>query len=186
MLFRSYPKVAAMYSLLPPAPKDGVAATHPLGDIFETWRVRAAYGEAGNRPNYGQKFTALNATNNIDGNAGIVLGVNAGDPDIEPERQREFVVGTDVASRDQRIVAELTLYQRNISNLLLQRALPTSTGFQNEFFNGGTMRNRGVEAALQVRPLGDGAVDWTSRAILTLNRSMVTSLPDGIDKFDIT
>ena len=177
----AYPKVAAVYSLLPPNADEG--ENKPM---FETLRVRAAYGEAGNRPNYGQKFTALNATNNIDGNAGIVLGVNAGDPDIEPERQREFEVGTDVASRDQRIVAELTLYQRNISNLLLQRALPTSTGFQNEFFNGGSMRNRGVEAALQVRPLGEGPVEWTTRAILTLNRSMVTSLPDGIDRFDIT
>src|SRR5687768_18500902 len=121
MLFRSYPKVAAMYSLLPPAPKDGVAATHPLGDIFETWRVRAAYGEAGNRPNYGQKFTALNARNVIDGNAGIILLGSAGDPNIEPERQREIEIGTDIATKDQRIVAELTLYNRMISNLLLQR-----------------------------------------------------------------
>jgi outer membrane receptor protein involved in Fe transport len=176
-----YPKVAAVYSLLAPEGEGGGAKP-----MFETMRVRAAYGEAGNRPNYGQKFTALNATTNIDGNAGIVLGLNAGDPNIEPERQREVEIGTDLATKDQRIVAELTAYQRSISNLLLQRALPTSTGFTNEFFNGGSMRNRGIEAALQVRPLGEGAIDWTSRAILTLNRSMVTDLPDGIDKFDIT
>jgi TonB-linked SusC/RagA family outer membrane protein len=175
-----YPKVAAVYSVITPSEDE---QNKPA---FETLRVRAAYGEAGNRPNYGQKFTALNATNNIDGNAGIVLGVNAGDPNIEPERQREVEVGTDLATRDQMVVAELTLYQRSISNLLLQRALPTSTGFTNEFFNGGSMRNRGIEAALQVRPLGDGPVEWTSRAILTLNRSQVTSLPDGIERFDIT
>lgn len=179
--YYAYPKVAAVYSVL--APNADESKEKPA---FETLRVRAAYGEAGNRPNYGQKFTALNASNNIDGNAGFLLGGNVGDPNIEPERQREVELGTDLATRDQRVVAELTLYQRSISNLLLQRALPTSTGFTNEFFNGGSMRNRGVEAALQVRPLGDHAVDWTSRAILTLNRSQVTSLPDGIDKFDIT
>ncbi|HEY5925153.1 MAG TPA: SusC/RagA family TonB-linked outer membrane protein [Kofleriaceae bacterium] len=178
-----YPKVAAVYSLIPP---DDGAAEGEAKPAFEVLRVRGAYGEAGNRPNYGQKFTALNATNNIDGNAGIVLGVNAGDPSIEPERQREIEAGTDLATADQRIVAELTLYQRNISNLLLQRALPTSTGFTNEFFNGGAMRNRGVEAALQARPLGEGKIDWTTRAILTLNRSSVTDLPEGIDRFDIT
>jgi outer membrane receptor protein involved in Fe transport len=177
-----YPKVAAVYSLLPPVAE----GEDEDARAFETLRVRAAYGEAGNRPNYGQKFTALNATNNIDGNAGIVLGLNAGDPNIEPERQREIELGTDLATKDQRIVAELTLYQRSISNLLLQRALPTSTGFTTEFFNGGSMRNRGVEAALQVRPLGDAKVDWTSRAILTLNRSQITDLPDGIESFDIT
>jgi TonB-dependent starch-binding outer membrane protein SusC len=180
-----YPKVAAVYSLLPPEGEgEGAGDAKPA---FETFRVRAAYGEAGNRPNYGQKFTALNATGNIDGNAGIVLGINAGDPNIEPERQREIEVGTDLVTRDQQFVAELTLYQRNISNLLLQRALPTSTGFTNEFFNGGSMWNRGIDAAVQVRPLGAAsAVDWTTRAILTLNRSRVTSLPEGIDKYDIT
>jgi TonB-linked SusC/RagA family outer membrane protein len=177
--YYAYPKVAAVYSLIP------VNNDDDKDRAFDSFRVRAAYGEAGNRPNYGQKFTALSSVNNIDGNAGLILGVNAGDPNIEPERQREVEIGTDLATKDQRFVAELTFYQRNISNLLLQRALPTSTGFTNEFFNGGAMRNRGVEAALQVRPLGD-RVDWTSRAILTMNRSMVTDLPDGIDKFDIT
>lgn len=177
--YYAYPKVAAVYSLIPVNDNDDKARK------FETFRVRAAYGEAGNRPNYGQKFTALNSTTTIDGNAGIVLGVNAGDPNIEPERQREVELGTDLATKDQRVVVELTGYQRSISNLLLQRALPTSTGFTNEFFNGGSMRNRGVEAALQVRPLGD-RLDWTSRAIFTLNRSLITDLPDGIEKFDIT
>ncbi len=177
-----YPKVAAVYSLIAPD-ENAPAENKPM---FETLRLRAAYGEAGNRPNYGQKFTALNATNNIDGNAGLVLVGSAGDPDIEPERQREFELGTDLVTRDQRFVAELTVYQRNISNLLLQRALPTSTGFTTEFFNGGSMRNRGIEAALQARPLPDGPVEWTTRGILTLNRSNVTDLPDGVDAFDIT
>jgi TonB-dependent starch-binding outer membrane protein SusC len=175
-----YPKVAAVYSVIQPVEGEGEKPQ------LETLRVRGAYGEAGNRPNYGQKFTPINARNNIDGNAGLVLGVNAGDPNIEPERQREVEIGTDLVSRDQRLVAELTVYQRNVSNLLLQRALPTSTGFVNEFFNGGSLRNRGVEAALQGRPVAGKDLEWTTRAILTLNRSQVTSLPEGIERFDIT
>src|SRR5207253_7149458 len=50
-----YPKLAAVYSLLDPSPAADVK------QMFEVLRVRAAYGQAGNRPNYGQKFTALNA-----------------------------------------------------------------------------------------------------------------------------
>ncbi|MEJ7600518.1 MAG: SusC/RagA family TonB-linked outer membrane protein [Kofleriaceae bacterium] len=175
-----YPKVAAVFSLLPP-PADGAPKS-----MFETIRVRAAYGQAGNRPNYGQKFTALNATGNIDGNAGITIGANAGDPDIEPERQQEFELGTDIALKDQRVVLELTGYQRNISNLLLQRALATSTGFTNEFFNGGELRNRGLELALQVTPVTMKGFDWTTRGILTFNRSTITDLPEGVPAFDIT
>lgn len=178
-----YPKAAAVYSLLPPQEDDEPKRT------FETLRLRAAYGQAGNRPNYGQKFTPLNATGNIEGIPGIVLGTQAaaaalGDPNIEPERQQEIEGGVDVALKDQKVVLELTGYNRSISNLLLQRSLATSTGFTTEFFNGGSMRNTGVELALQVTPVTTKTLDWTSRAILTLNRSKITSLP--VPKFDIT
>ncbi len=153
---------------------------------FEALRVRAAYGEAGNRPNYGQKFTALNATQNIDGNGGVSVLGTKGDPDIVPERQREFEIGADAALKDQKVVAELTFYQRNISDLLLQRALATSTGFATQFLNGGGMRNRGVELALQVTPTSSKRVEWTSRATLTLNRSLITDLPDNVPAFNVT
>lgn len=171
--FFLFPKFAATYSI-PMEPS-----------LFELLRVRGAYGEAGNRPNYGQKFTPLNAASSIDGNPGLTLGGNAGDPNIEPERQRELEAGVDAITANELFVVELTGYQRNISNMLLQRALPTSTGFTTEFFNGGSMRNRGIEAAVAVRPVND-PVSWTSRAIFTLNRSEITDLPEGIEFFDIT
>ncbi|NEK06091.1 SusC/RagA family TonB-linked outer membrane protein, partial [Rhizobium leguminosarum] len=60
----------------------------------------------------------------------------------------------------------------------LQRALPSSTGFTTQFVNGGSLRNRGIEAMLQVTPVR-GALEWTSSATFALNRSKVTSLPAG-------
>jgi TonB-linked SusC/RagA family outer membrane protein len=178
-----FPKAAAVFSLITP----GKSGEGSVLDMFDALRVRAAYGEAGNRPNYANKFTPLLATTNIDGNSGLVVpnGSSLGDANIEPERQREFELGVDVATKDQRVVAEITGYQRNISNLLLQRALPTSTGFTTQFSNGGAMRNRGIEAAVQVRPIPSKLVDWVSRGTLTLNRSTVTELPDHLP-FDIT
>jgi TonB-linked SusC/RagA family outer membrane protein len=166
-------------------PKAAAAYKIPVSEeTFDTVRVRAAYGEAGNRPNYGQKFTALLANTTIDGNPGLIIQGNAGDPEIEPERQREIEGGLDVALEDQRAALELTVYQRTISNLLLQRALPTSTGFLNQFQNGGSMWNRGIEAAVQVIPVAD-PVEWTSRVIFTLNRSKVTDLPDNVPAFNV-
>jgi TonB-linked SusC/RagA family outer membrane protein len=170
--FFLYPKVSATYAI--PAAKD----------LFETLRVRAAYGEAGNRPLYGQKFTPLFSTSAIDGNGVLLPGANIGNPNIEPERQREFEVGFDGALVDQKVVLELTGYQRNISNMLLQRALPESEGFNSEFTNAGSLRNLGVEAALQVAPLS-GPFEWVSRATFSLNRSKVTDIPDEIGTFDV-
>jgi TonB-dependent SusC/RagA subfamily outer membrane receptor len=172
-----YPKVAAVYSLL------GKAEGAGLGKTFDALRVRAAYGEAGNRPNYAQKFTPLNASQNIEGNGGVTVLGNVGEETIEPERQREIEIGADAALKDQRLVAEVTLYNRTISNLLLQRALATSTGFVNKFLNGGSLRNLGVELALQGTPVTSKALEWVTRGVLTLNRSKIRSLP--VPAFDI-
>jgi TonB-linked SusC/RagA family outer membrane protein len=160
-----YPKASAAYKL--PEMIPGV-------DLF---RVRAAYGETGNQPTYGQKFTPLDAGNNIEGNPGVLTGVAAGDDDIEPERQREFEAGVDVVGWDGRAVVELTGYQKNVSNLILQRSLPPSVGFSVEFFNGGSLRNRGLELMVQVKPVVMPKFEWLSRTIFTLNRSQITDLP---------
>jgi len=179
--FYFYPKLGGAYSLLKP----GKPAADVL-DAFESLRVRAAYGETGNRPNYGNKFTPLSAVNNIDGTGTVILGGTAGAANIEPERQREIELGIDAATKDQRVVLELTGYQRSISNMLLSRALATTTGFGSQFINGGSLRNRGIEAALSVKPLPTNKlIDWTTRGTLTLNRSKVTELPDGVPAFNV-
>jgi TonB-linked SusC/RagA family outer membrane protein len=175
-----YPKLGGAYSLLTPN-KPAAGAL----DAFESLRVRAAYGETGNRPNYTNKFTALSAVNNIDGTGTVIFNPNAGSSGLEPERQREIELGVDTATKDQRVVVELTAYQRSISNMLLQRALATTTGFTTQFINGGSMHNRGIEAAVSLKPLPTKLVDWTTRGTLTLNRSKVTELPDGVPAFNI-
>ncbi len=168
-----FPKLAVVYAL---------PTLHPHVDQL---RVRGAYGEAGNRPLYGQKFTPLDGSGTIDGEPGLALGDGAGDPAIAPERQRELEVGLDAVAFGQRAVVEVTYYQRVVTDLLLERSLATSTGFTTEVFNGGRMRNRGLELAAQVTPVV-APVDWTARLVFTLNRSRVTDLPDGIEFFDVT
>jgi TonB-linked SusC/RagA family outer membrane protein len=159
-----YPKLASAYRL---------PSFHPSVNEF---KVRLAYGETGNQPLYGMKFNGMNATGNIQGTPGLVGTGVSGDPNIRPERQREIEAGVDALFFGGDVVAELTLYQRNISDLLLQRALPPSTGFGTQIFNGGSLRNRGVEAMVQVTPVR-GAFEWTSSATFALNRSKVTDLP---------
>jgi hypothetical protein len=48
------------------------------------------------------------------------------------------------------------------------------------------MRNRGLEAAIQVKPVATKQVEWSTRGVLTLNRSEITDLPANIPTFDIT
>ena len=160
-----YPKAAAAFRL-PGLPR-------ALDDL----KVRLAYGETGNQPLYGQKFSSLTVTSNIEGLPGIVVSRTAGDPDIRPERQREIELGVDTVAFNGRAVLELSVYQRTISDLLLQRTLAPSTGFTSQFFNGGEMLNRGVEAMVQLTPVQSDSFQWLSRTTFSLNRSQITNLP---------
>src|SRR5207244_9365673 len=51
-------------------------------------KLRFAYGETGNQPLFGQKFTSLQGGVVIGGNIGTVVGATGGDPSIQPERTR--------------------------------------------------------------------------------------------------
>ncbi|HVE82610.1 MAG TPA: SusC/RagA family TonB-linked outer membrane protein, partial [Myxococcales bacterium] len=160
-----YPKGAASYRI------SGLPT-----NLFDELKVRAAYGETGNQPLYGMRFTSLTVTN-INGNGGVVVNPNAGSAGVRPERQREIEAGVDALMLGGTLVVELTGYQRTISDLLLRRSLAPSTGFLSEIFNGGEMINRGVEAMVQVTPFDNpDGFSWNSRTTFALNRSVISKL----------
>jgi TonB-linked SusC/RagA family outer membrane protein len=160
-----YPKAAAAYTL-----------GNPVERVDEL-KLRLAYGESGNQPLFGQKFISLDATKNIGGNPGLVVNPETGDPTIKPERTREIEGGVDATLLDGNATVELTAYQQNIEDLILEREVAPSSGFDTQFFNGGELRVRGFEAALAVTPFRREDLLWISRTTFGLDRSEVIDLP---------
>ena len=64
----------------------------------------------------------------IGGIFGTLPGNRAGDPFIKPERQTELEGGFDAQFAGGRAELKFTVYQRNISDLLLEQTLPPSQG----------------------------------------------------------
>lgn len=163
-----FPKAAASYRFEEVAP------------WLESFKLRGAFGQTGNRPLFGQKFTPLFAAN-IDGLTGIGVGLDdpgvAGDPEIQPERQTEYELGFDATLFDERASLEFSVYQKTIEDLILQRTLAPSTGFATEFFNGGQLENRGLEAGLSLTPVLTDDVNWVFRTTFFTNESEISDLP---------
>ncbi|HYJ78843.1 MAG TPA: hypothetical protein VEW03_04550, partial [Longimicrobiaceae bacterium] len=160
-----YPKASASYRF--------PDLTAWLDDL----KLRMAYGETGNQPLYGQKFTTFRASNSIGGNGGLVIGGTAGDPDIRPERERELEGGFDLTLLEGRATFEFTAYRQQISDLLLQRTLASSTGFTTQVFNGGELETVGLELSLAATPVDRDNLSWTSRTTFYTTRSTIESLP---------
>jgi TonB-linked SusC/RagA family outer membrane protein len=173
-----YPKASASYRFQTPATN--------VDDV----KVRAAYGETGNHPLYAARFTSLQVNNNLQGNPGTGVNFNcspaapgngacAGDANLKPERAREFEIGTDVTAFEGAAALELNLYQRTIVDLLLQHAVPSSSGWTAEWSNGGVLRNRGIEIGLTLQPHLPAELHLLSTTSFSRNVSEIRSLPGG-------
>jgi hypothetical protein len=148
------------------------------GGFLNELKLRGAFGYSGNQPVYGQKFTEL-AAGNIRGVPTLsfnpfpaVLGAT----DLRPERQREIEAGLDATLLGSRATFEATVYDKHITDVLLTRTLPSTTGFDQQIFNGGVMRTRGLELSLGVYPITTSSVQWNTRATFYLSRCKIQSL----------
>ncbi len=159
-----YPKAAASYRLV-----------QPIGGVDEL-KVRAAWGQTGNPPLYANRFT-LDSTNSIGGQVGQLRPFRFGDSTVTPERNTEIEAGFDATLGNQFATLGITLYQKTVSDLLLEQSVAPSTGYQTRIFNGGKLRNRGIEAALAVSPVRKADVSWVIRSTFFLNRSKIVELP---------
>ncbi len=169
--FFFFPKSSASYRWSA-IPVPGLFDGRPVVDELK-WRV--AYGESGNRAQYGSRFTSLGQVS-VGGVTAFVPGNARAAADIRPERQRELETGVDASLFDRRASVEVTGYRRTISDLLLNRGTAPSTGYTGEFANAGSLRTWGLETVLSAVPLR-GPVDWTSRITFGSTRSRVISIP---------
>ena len=159
-----YPKAAASYRFL-----------RPFGGIDEI-KFRAAYGQTGNRATFGALFSP-DTSGTIGGSSGTSIGTRAGDPNLKPERQKEFEGGFDATMANGRAQVNLTVYQKNIGDLLLERTLAPSSGQENQIFSSNSsLRDRGIEATLTVQPVQSKNINWVVRTTFFANKSKITEL----------
>jgi hypothetical protein len=162
--FFFYPKAAASYRVI-----------RPFGGLDEI-KFRGAFGMTGNQPLFGAKFSP-DTTGTIGGIFGVLPGNRAGDPFIKPERQTEIEAGFDAQLAGGRAELNLSVYQRMISDLLLEQTLAPSSGQESRIFSSDSkLRNRGIEASLTLLPVQSRDVNWVFRTTFSKNKSVITRL----------
>jgi len=156
-------------------------------------RLRAAYGETGREPPVYATISALSSTSLFGsgfgdfigpkqgGFGGLVTGGNVGNPDLQPERNREGEVGFDLGLFDSRGDFSFTYYNKKSSDVILPA--PTnaaSTGAQTGLVNGATISNKGVELSANARPYTSQKMDFTIGGNYAKNNGKVLSLLQGV------
>ncbi len=169
-----FPKIAGSYVLSEEPFFDQSA----MGDWFGQVRLRAALGYAGNQPPLTHAYTRearFGTSINID-RLGLVPLAAGGNPQLRPERQREFETGIDITSAGDRFGLSFTYYDQLTEDLLLSRVFAASTGVSSILDNVGSLSNRGIEAEINTVNINRENFRWTSTAIYSRNRNRIEEL----------
>jgi len=162
----------------------GEESFFPQNDWLSSLRLRAAYGQSGQRPGFRNAITFYTAVavKRAGSDVGAVqIGAPVGNASLKPEKSGEYELGFDAGFLNDRISLEATLYDKTTEDALILRNLPPSSGAASRYENLGKVTNKGIEGMLSAR-LFDGrnlAFDLTVTA--SRNRNKLVRLGQDVD-----
>jgi TonB-linked SusC/RagA family outer membrane protein len=147
-----------------------------FGNVFSALRLRAAYGQTGGQPP-GEYLNQVTYTNVLyGGRPGLRPPTLAPNPNLKPERQREYEFGADAGFLDDRVALELTYYDKVTSDLVLSIPLAPTSGFSSQFVNVGELSNRGLEVTLSTANVQRDNFRWNTRLLYARNKNRIERL----------
>jgi hypothetical protein len=157
-------------------------------NLFSNLMLRASWGISGNsaiRPyqtlgGLGRSTYSFNETAAFG-----YFPKNVSNPDLTWEKTATTNLGLDFGLFESRIYGSLNVYQSKTSDLLLERLLPGSSGFQSVIQNVGKTQNKGFElelSSVNITPRSATGLKWTSDLTFSLNREKIVQLTGGADR----
>lgn len=165
-------------------------------DFLSFGKVRLAYAQSGisapvysSRTYFTQPFLTDGFTGGLSypymGRSGLGYSNIIGNPNLSPERVTGKEVGLDVRFFKGRLNFDFTYYDQLSTEILVQRNIPSSTGFRTKQSNSGEMSNKGIELMVSGSPIRTSDFNWDININFSRNRSEVLKLAEGVTEIDI-
>lgn len=150
-----------------------------------TLKLRTSYGVNGNISGLGD-FTAqgnYSVGSKYLGKSAIILNALM-NQDLSWEESKTFDIGADVTLFNNRLSIIFDYFKRKTDNLLTERYLPHSTGFESVKTNLGKLQNTGIELEVSSHILSPSCpVQWDLGFNISRVKNKILELPDnGIDR----
>jgi TonB-linked SusC/RagA family outer membrane protein len=171
-----YPSVSASWIIS----KQGF---FPQTSLVNQLRLRAALGQAGQRPGFGaaETFFAPRVAQVGTAEVPALILTNTGNPNLKVERTTELEGGFDAGFFNDKITAEYTAFTRRSRDALVSRSLAPSAGLTATVFqNLGSVRNWGHELGLGLNILSMNNLSLTSHIAATILHNRIENLGAGI------
>jgi len=170
-----YPKLSVSYVI-------SEEPYFPKWSWLNSLRLRGAIGASGVQPATTDALRFFEPRRTSVDNAdtpGIIFSA-LGNPNLKPERAREYEIGGEAVLFDRRLSVDLTYYNKRTKDALIARTLPPSAGVSvTRFENLGAVVNRGLEALVNARVVDRPAFAWDLTFNAGYNTNFIADM--GID-----
>ena len=147
--------------------------------VINLLKLRTSYGMTGSITNVSMADCYDRLSSDIYwGKPALSVASTLGNPDLQWEKTNQVDVGVDLALFQNRLTLIAEWYLKRTSGMMNSEPLPSSTGgYTSRKINAGTIRNSGVDLALNFQH--HFTKDWglTAGINMNINRSKVIDLP---------
>jgi TonB-linked SusC/RagA family outer membrane protein len=155
-------------------------------------KLRISYGENGNRQigryaalsNLGAGTYEFITSGGARYNTSYVAGTNLANPNLKWERNSSTNLGLDFSILKGKVSGSFDIYNRKTKDLLVNRSLPTVTGFTSILTNLGEVGNKGFEISLNTLNMRRNNFSWNTIFGFWLNRNEIIHLYGPTPDYD--
>lgn len=161
-------------------------------DVLNYAKLRVSSAKVGSEPPFASNATYFNqagvGSGWINGISFPYLGITGftqsnvlGNPNLRAEYTITNEVGAEFRLFDNKINADITVYQQTSEDLIIAVPVAASSGFSSSFTNAGTMTNTGVEVQFNTNLVESNDFTLNAGMTFTRNRNKVVELAPGVD-----
>ncbi len=146
-------------------------------------KVRAGYATSAEFPGAYNTRPTLDINTKVFVNGGNTsINTNAisnvlPNPNLKPSLIKEFEFGLEGKVLNNRGNFDLSVYNRQANDQLLNRDLDPSTGFTSQRINAGNVTNKGIELSIGYTVIKNKNWKWQLDGLYSRNRSKVSDIP---------
>lgn len=167
-----FPKASLSYNLS----DEAFWANSGIGKVAEVLKLRASWGRAGNLTGIGAYDRFITYNPGIYTGGAVIPRNTIGNPNIRPEIKEEWEAGAEIGFLKGRMGLQFSVFNQNISDLILPFNIAPSNGATSLLDNVGRMTNKGFEIMLNATPVLKKDFRWDASVLVNRYRNRITEL----------
>ena len=154
-----------------------------LGDngVISFGKLRGGFATVGNDPGAYQTRDGFSATDPYGSNPTFAVPNTQANRNLVAESITTYEVGLDMRFLNDRLGFDLTYYDIESKDLIINLGVSGTTGFSNVSTNAGLVTNKGIELRLYGTPIQAQHFTWNTAINFAANKNEVVELAEGQD-----